>query len=70
MPQVRAQQYDTLDAICHRAYGRTAGVVEQTLALDANRGLAEQGPVLAQGTLVVLPDIAAEAVREIVQLWS
>ncbi|TLX52838.1 phage tail protein, partial [Stutzerimonas nosocomialis] len=34
MASLRAQQGDTVDAICWRHYGRTAGVVEQVL--DAN----------------------------------
>ena len=48
MKQIRAQQHDTVDAICHREYGYTARVTEQTLALPENRGLADLGPVLPQ----------------------
>lgn len=51
---VHAHQHDTVDAICYRALGTTAGVTEQTLAL--NPGLADHGPLLAQGTPVTLPD--------------
>ncbi|VUC77800.1 Phage tail protein X (GpX) [Salmonella sp. NCTC 11881] len=40
--KVRAHQYDTVDALCWRHYGRTQGVTEQVL--HANPGLAEYGP--------------------------
>ena len=39
--KVRAHQYDTVDALCWRHYGRTQGVTEQVL--QANPGLAEYG---------------------------
>ena len=66
---VRAQQHDTLDAICYRVYGTTRGVTEQVLA--ANPGLAEQGPVLPHGTPVMLPEQPAAAPRApTVNLWD
>lgn len=66
---VRARQYDTVDAICHRAFGRTAGVTERTLAL--NPGLAEFGPVLPHGTPVRLPEVTPQPSRApSVQLWD
>lgn len=70
MQTVRASQGDTLDALCYRVFGRTAGVTEA--ALEANTGLADLGPVLPMGTLVTLPD-PADAVQpdvDIVQLWD
>ena len=68
--KVRAIEGDTLDLICWRELGRTAGVVES--ALEANPGLADLGPVLPMGTPVVLPDVALTAAetRDIVQLWN
>lgn len=45
--RILAQQYDTLDAMCWRYYGRTEGVTEKVLA--ANPGLADIGPVLPHG---------------------
>lgn len=67
--RVIAQQGDTLDLLCHRHLGRTAGVVEA--ALDANRGLAALGPVLPMGTAVELPDsLPAAAQTKLVQLWD
>ncbi|MCF6782575.1 tail protein X [Stutzerimonas stutzeri] len=69
MAALRAQQGDTLDALCWRHYGRTAGVVEQVL--DANPGLADLGPVIPHGTLVQLPEqpVRAEQ-RQAVNLWD
>lgn len=69
MANLRAQQGDTVDAICWRHYGRTAGVVEQVL--DANPGLADLGPVIPHGTLIALPDVAVQAEqRPMVNLWD
>lgn len=69
MTVVYAQQHDTLDAICYRAYGTTQGVTEQVLA--ANPGLAERGPHLPQGTAVTLSDLPQPAPRApTVQLWD
>lgn len=50
--KVRAHQYDTVDALCWRHYGRTQGVTEQVL--KANPGLAEHGPFLPHGLQVEL----------------
>lgn len=67
--RVIAQQGDTLDELCHRHLGRTASVVESTLA--ANVGLAALGPVLPMGTAVELPDsVPAVAQTKLVQLWD
>lgn len=70
MPRtVRTRQGDTADALCYRVFGRTAGITEQVLEL--NPGLAGLGPVLPQGTAVVLPDRARPPQRTgTVQLWS
>lgn len=65
---VRAEQGDTVDAICWRHYGRTAGVVE--IVLDANPGLADLGPTIPHGTAVQLPDITTQQQRQTVQLWD
>lgn len=70
MLSVRANQGETLDLLCYRVYGRTAGVTEA--ALEANTGLADLGPILPMGTVVQLPE-PADAVQpsiETVQLWS
>ena len=49
---VQALQGDTLDQLCQRHIGSTAGTVEA--ALTANPGLAALGPVLPLGTRVVV----------------
>lgn len=69
MQTVHAHQGETLDALCHRILGTTAGVVERALRL--NPGLAELGPILPEGTPVTLP--AAEPTpprRDTIQLWN
>lgn len=66
--QVRAQQGDTVDTLCWRYYGRTAGVTEQVL--EANPGLAALGPVLPMGQLVTLPDQPKRPTTRRVQLWD
>ncbi|MCS7700325.1 tail protein X [Pseudomonas aeruginosa] len=69
MAIVIANQGDTVDAICWRYYGRTAGVTEAVL--DANPGLADLGPVILHGTAVTLPDAAPQAEqRQVVNLWD
>ncbi|MCH2486560.1 MAG: tail protein X [Erythrobacter sp.] len=61
---------ETVDAICWRVLGRTAGVTEQVYRL--NRELAHLGPELPGGTEIVLPDIvqAAPIERATVKLWD
>lgn len=67
--QKRTQQNDTVDALCWRHYGRTAGVVEAVL--KANPGLASYGAVLPAGLLITLPDIQTSAPeRQMVSLWD
>ncbi|TCW81003.1 phage tail protein [Burkholderia sp. SRS-46] len=53
--KVAALQGDTLDALCWRHYGSTAGTVEAVL--EANPGLAELGVVLPMGTIVDMPEL-------------
>jgi phage tail protein X len=66
---LRAQQGDTVDALCWRHYGRTAGVTETVL--EANPGLADHGPTLPQGLLVMMPDIQSAAPqRQMLNLWT
>lgn len=55
--KIRSLQGDTVDLICWRYYGRTAGVTEQVL--DANPGIADLGPQLPIGTIVALPESPA-----------
>jgi phage tail protein X len=63
-----ARQNDTVDAICYRTFGLTAGMVELTLEL--NPGLADLGTVLPEGTEVELPQIQSQpATAPSVKLW-
>ncbi|QWF19126.1 tail protein X [Lysobacter capsici] len=68
--RVYAAQGETLDALCWRVLGRTAGVIEA--ALIANPGLADLGPILPHGTAVdLLPPVAtAPAHQTLIQLWD
>jgi phage tail protein X len=65
---LRANQGDTVDALCWRHYGRTAGVTEAVL--EANPGLADSGPIIPQGALVLMPDEAPQPQRQMVNLWD
>lgn len=65
--QVMARDGDTVDQLCWRHLGRTAGVTEATLA--ANPGLAALGPRLSAGTLVDLV-VVATPTQETVSLWD
>ena len=69
MKTVKSVQGDTIDLICWRYYGRTAGVTETVL--ESNPPLAEQGPILVLGTEVVLPDIPAQQqMTKTINLWD
>lgn len=65
-----ALQNETLDELCWRVLGQTEFVVEQ--ALELNRGLADQGPVLREGQVIILPVRLPDTVPEnkIIQLWT
>ena len=69
MIRYRAKQGDVLDAICKAHYGAEAAV---TAVLEANPGLADSGPVLPAGRVILLPDLpqAAGNKRQPVRLWS
>ncbi|QBP10101.1 tail protein X [Cupriavidus metallidurans] len=66
--RVITMQGDTVDAICHRVYGQTAGITEAVL--EANQGLADLGPVLPHGTLVDVPDLPQQPKVRRIQLWD
>jgi phage tail protein X len=63
-----SQQGDTLDALCLRHLGATAGVVEATLSL--NPGLAALGPILPMGTAVQLPTAPDRPTTTRLKLWD
>lgn len=67
--RVVTQQGDTVDALCWRHYGRTAGLVE--IVLEMNVGLADRGPVLPHGLEVEIPDKPAhKPTAPLLQLWD
>lgn len=66
--RIIANEGDTVDAICWRAYGRTRGMVERVL--DANPGLADLGPLLPMGTPVELPDESPAPEKTLINLWD
>ncbi len=66
--RVRTVQGDTVDSVCQRIYGRTAGVTEKVF--EANPGLADLGPVLPHGTVIDLPDTPPQPAVQRVQLWD
>ncbi|QND86497.1 Phage tail protein [Chromobacterium vaccinii] len=70
MRAIRSLQGDSVDAIAHRVYGQTRGVVE--LLLQSNRGLAAHGPILPVGTVVQLPDLPADPApaKTFINLWD
>ncbi|MCV6588928.1 MAG: tail protein X [Marinobacterium sp.] len=70
MRQVRTQQGDTIDAVCWRYYGYTAGITEAVL--QANPQLDSSEPILPHGTLLTLPpeETATATEANLVQLWD
>ena len=65
--KVRALQNDTVDQLCWRHYGKTAGVTEKVL--EANPGLSNQ-IFLNAGQEIEMPVITSEVERVTVQLWE
>lgn len=67
--QYRTKEGDTADYIAWKHYGTQSGrVVEQLL--DANKALADQGPVLPAGLVITLPDIEPTQTAPGVRLWD
>lgn len=64
-----SKEGDTVDEIVWRHYENTvAGALE--LVLEANRGLADFGPALPVGTVVLLPVFEETKESESVSLWD
>ena len=67
--RVAAFSGEPLDSLVWRSIGGGAGTVEAVL--EANPGLAELGPALPEGKIVVVPLPASPAPEApTVQLWS
>lgn len=67
---VRSLDGDTLDALVWREAGKGPGTIEAVL--EANRGLADLGPILPRGTAVVIPAAAQviQADAGLINLWD
>lgn len=65
---VSSLQGDTLDQVCLRHLGTTAGVVEQTLLL--NPGLSSLPPILPLGTKITLPAQPEAVAVARLSLWD
>lgn len=68
--KIHALQNDTIDAICWRYYGRSAGIVEKVL--QENPQLAEFDIFLPMGTVVLLPEIDTpeQVQQQTINLWD
>lgn len=65
----RSKDGDTADSIAWAVYGKQSpGLVEGIL--EANPGLADQGPLLSAGQAIAIPDAPAPAVSREVRLWD
>lgn len=62
------RQFDVIDEICWRYYGRTQQTVE--VVLEANPGLADMGPILPEGLAISLPDMPPPSTSEAVRIWD
>ncbi len=65
---VYSQQDETLDQLCWRIFGCTAGIVEQ-LYRD-NPHLCEQSLRLSHGTPVNVPEQAPAIIFQRINLWD
>lgn len=67
---IPALQGETIDALVWRVLGKSSGAVE--VVLEANRGLADLGAILPEGTVVLIPGVADATAEEVamVQLWT
>ena len=62
------QQFDEIDGVCHRYYGRTQGTVEAVMV--QNPGLADMMPILPEGLVIELPDIPRPTTTETLRIWD
>lgn len=62
------RQFDELDDICHRYYGRTQQTVEGVLL--ANPNLADLLPILPEGLTILLPDLPQPETTETLRIWD
>jgi phage tail protein X len=62
------RQFDMVDDICWRFYGRTQQTVEAVLQI--NPGLADIAPILPAGLELLLPDLPAPESTETLRIWD
>lgn len=62
------RQFDMLDDICWRFYGRTQQTVEAVMI--ANPNLADLLPILPEGLTISLPDLPQPETTETLRLWD
>ena len=70
MPDIplTARAGEMVDALLHRAFGRTSGLLEPVLA--ANTGISESER-LAEGQIVIVPEAAQAApTSKLFDLWD
>lgn len=58
---------DTVDEIAWRFYGTTTATAQ---ILEANKGLADYGPLLPAGVVVTMPTITTAETKQGVKLWD
>jgi phage tail protein X len=62
------RQFDELDLICWRYYGRTQQTVEAVMV--ANPNLADLMPILPQGLTIELPDLPDPETTTTLRIWD
>lgn len=67
MNSYTTKQGETVDQVCQRHYGKTAGVTEEVLRV--NPGLAAKGAILPMGTVIKLPRITSTKTIKLQPLW-
>lgn len=63
----RTKDGEMLDEICIAQYGLDRGYIEKVL--DANPGLADQGPRFPAGLQIILPEVQPPATK-VTRLWE
>ncbi len=62
------QQFDEVDHICWRFYGRTRQAVEAVMI--ANPGLSDMMPILPEGLRINLPDLPDPGIGTTIRIWD
>ncbi|ABB56784.1 tail protein X [Synechococcus elongatus] len=62
------RQFDEIDEICWRYYGRTEGTVEPVL--EANPGLSDMLPILPGDVAIDLPELPEPTTRNVLRIWT